>query len=204
MSAPTTWEMKVEHIMACNCNWGCPCSFQAPPTYGTCESALAYRVEEGSYGDVSLDGLRWVLAAAWPGPLHERNGRGVVILDEEAQGPAAEALEAIATGRAGGPIGLLMSTVTAGIAVRRARIEFRFAGKESSFRAGDLVRVELEPIRNPVTGAEHEISAQLPGGMLAKEEEFFSAKTFDVDVDGLAFSYPGRNTIANEATWQGP
>ncbi|MFQ5871506.1 MAG: DUF1326 domain-containing protein [Candidatus Geothermarchaeales archaeon] len=204
MSKQMKWKLKIEHIMACNCNWGCPCSFESPPTYGTCESALGYRIAEGRYGDVSLDGLRWVLVAAWPGPLHERNGRGVVFLDERAKGLKREALEAIATGKAGGPIGLFMSTVTAGLEVRKAEIEFRFAGKESSFRVGKQVQVDFEAIRNPVTGTEHQASVLLPGGMLTKREDYYSARNFSVDVDGLTFSYPGRNAIACEAMWRGP
>lgn len=52
------WQAKVEMLMACNCEWGCPCSFNAPPTYGDCAAALGYRVVEGPFGGVSLDGLR--------------------------------------------------------------------------------------------------------------------------------------------------
>jgi hypothetical protein len=63
---------------------GLPCSFQAPPTYGDCASALGYRIVEGSFDGVTLDGLRWVLAAYWPGPLHELNGHGLVYLDSDA------------------------------------------------------------------------------------------------------------------------
>ena len=61
MSDIPKWNLKIEQLMACNCNWGCPCSFESPPTYGTCESALAYRVVTGKYADVILDGLVWVL-----------------------------------------------------------------------------------------------------------------------------------------------
>lgn len=68
-SKPIKWKLKIEHLMACNCNWGCPCSFNAPPTHGTCEAALAYRVVEGRYGDAVLDGLAWVVAAAWLRPV---------------------------------------------------------------------------------------------------------------------------------------
>ncbi|MGH2544702.1 MAG: DUF1326 domain-containing protein, partial [Ardenticatenaceae bacterium] len=105
MSKPIRWKLRVEHLMACNCNWGCPCAFNAPPTYGTCEAALGYRVVEGKYGDVALDGLQWVAAVAWPGPIHEGQGRGNVYLDARAEGAQRDALEAIATGQAGGPIG---------------------------------------------------------------------------------------------------
>lgn len=201
---PTKWKAKVEHLMACNCNWGCPCSFESPPTYGKCESALAWRIVEGRYGKVSLDGLKWVLAASWPGALHERDGRGVVFLDQRAKGARREALETIATGNAGGGIGVFMSTITRGLEVRPARVDFRFSGKRSRFEAGNAVRVEFGPIRNPVTGAEHEASALLPGGMLTKREDYFSAKTFRVASDELAFDYPGRNAILATATWRGP
>ena len=66
MGKPVEWKLNIEHLMACNCNWGCPCTFESPPTYGTCEAALAYRVVDGNYGDESLDGLGWVLGALWP------------------------------------------------------------------------------------------------------------------------------------------
>jgi len=204
MSKPIKWKLKIEHLMACNCNWGCPCSFDAPPTYVTCEAALGYRVLEGKYGDVTLDGLRWVLAAIWPGPLHERNGRGVVYLDSRAKGAKRDALEAIATGKAGGPIGIFMSTVTNGLAAYTARLDFKYDGKRSHFGATDAVQVEFEAIRNPVTGADHIASVLLPTGLLRKRDDFFSAKAFAVKTDSLNFSYPGRNALAFTSTWRGP
>ncbi len=190
--------------MACNCNWGCPCTFQAPPTYGTCEAALAYRIVEGKFGDESLDGLGWVLGAVWPGPLHEQNGRGVVYLDSQAEGAKREALEAIATGKAGGPMGIFMSTVTNGLEVLTAPLEFKFDGKNSHFRVGGAIEVAFDPILNPVTGVEHQASILLPGGMIAKHEDHFSSKTFDVHAASLNFSYPGRTAIAMQNTWEGP
>jgi Protein of unknown function (DUF1326) len=56
-----------------------------------------------------LDWLLWLTAAMWPGPLHERNGRAVVFLDESASDGQRQALEAIATGKVGGPIGIFMT-----------------------------------------------------------------------------------------------
>src|SRR6266513_5889229 len=79
------WKLKVEQLMACNCNWGCPCSFDAPPTYGKCETALAYRIATGSYRGVALDGLKFILVAAWPKAIHLGHGRGGLFL--RAKGP---------------------------------------------------------------------------------------------------------------------
>src|SRR6267378_2191044 len=156
------WKLKVEQLMACNCNWGCPCSFDAPPTYSKCETALAYRIAMGSYGRVALGGLKFILVAAWPKAIHLGHGRGVLFLDAQATGPRREALEAIATAKAGGPMNIYMSMMTEPPEVRTARIEFRFIGKRSRFRIGNRVRVEFEPMRNPVTGEDHFLIAKLP------------------------------------------
>lgn len=204
MGEAPTWKIKVEHIMACNCNYGCPCSFDAPPTYHTCEAATACRIVDGRYGKTELKGLKWVAAIAWPGPIHEGKGRAVVFLDQRAKGHKREALEVLALGRAGGPWGILMSTVTEDIDVRDASIDFAFKGKHSRFRVEQAIDVELEPIRNPVTGAEHQAVVSLPTGLLARKEEMFSAKTMKVAADSLQFDYPGRNALTYTTVWAGP
>src|SRR4030065_2914966 len=86
METQKKWNVKVEQLVSCNCNWGCPCSFNAPPTYGKCEGALAYRVVKGARGGVSVDGLKWGLLGAWPAGSHLGNGRGLVFLDDRASG----------------------------------------------------------------------------------------------------------------------
>ena len=73
-----------------------PCSFDAPPAYGRCETALAYRIANGSYGGVALDRLKFILVAARPKAIHLGHGRGVPFRDAQATGPKREALEAIA------------------------------------------------------------------------------------------------------------
>src|SRR5437016_14538332 len=91
------WKLKVEQLMACNCNWGCPCSFDAPPTYGKCETALAYRIAKGSYGGVAPDGLKFILVAAWPQAVPLGHGRGVPFPQAKATGPEPEPAAATRT-----------------------------------------------------------------------------------------------------------
>src|SRR2546421_7159075 len=102
------WKLKVEQLMACNCNWGCPCSFDAPPTYGKCETALAYRIAKGSYGGGALDGLKFILVAAWPKGVPPGHGRGGLFLHAQTTGPKREARQAIATPQARGPMDIHM------------------------------------------------------------------------------------------------
>jgi len=97
-----------------------------------------------------------------------------------------------------------MSTLTAGVEVRTASIQFRADGKRSSFRVADQANVQFAPIRNPVTGDEHAASALLPSGLLTNREDYYSADTFSVQADNLRFEYPGRNALAFTHTWRGP
>ena len=118
-------------------------------------------------------------------------------------GQKREALESLATSRTG-PLAVYMSSMTKPPVVRTAKIEFKFGGKKSVFRAGSTVRVEFEPMRNPVTGEEHMLTGKLPTGLFTKSEDFYSAKKFRVDAGGFSFDYPGRNAILSTARWHGP
>jgi len=204
MAKVAQWSARIEHLAACNCNFGCPCSFNAPPTFQKCEASTATRIVKGKVNGVALDGLRFVVAGAWPGPLHERRGRAVVWLDERAKGERRQALEAFATGRIGGPWGIFMSTITEGLEVRTARITYGFAGKKSHFAVEGGTEVAYAPIRNPVTQAESRALALLPTGLLTKKEEFFSTRTMWVKAGSLDFAYPGRHALDFVTTWKGP
>ena len=74
--AKTPWSIAGEEIASCNCAWGCPCQFNALPTTGRCEAFVAWRIDNGHFGDTSLDGLVFasVLWFPGPGPRREREG----------------------------------------------------------------------------------------------------------------------------------
>ncbi len=57
--AHTKWSMKGKHLKNCNRAFGCPCDFNARPTYGPCEGMAVMEINEGDFGDTRLDGLRW-------------------------------------------------------------------------------------------------------------------------------------------------
>ena len=41
------WMIKGPKIASCNCDYGCPCEFNAPPTHDVCEGLEAMEIEEG-------------------------------------------------------------------------------------------------------------------------------------------------------------
>src|SRR5437588_12241586 len=92
------WFLRGELVGACNCDWGCPCTFDAPPTYGFCDGLYATHVAEGSYGDVSLDGVKFVWGGHSPGPVHEGGAVDVLILDESMTPEQRAAIERLVAG----------------------------------------------------------------------------------------------------------
>ncbi|MCC2664037.1 MAG: hypothetical protein K0S35_1959, partial [Geminicoccaceae bacterium] len=75
------WLIKGPKIASCNCDYGCPCEFNGRPTRGLCEGLEAHRIEQGHFGEVSLDGLVVAARYRWPGPVHEGGGVAQGIID---------------------------------------------------------------------------------------------------------------------------
>src|SRR5580765_8214504 len=111
MSAKTKWNFEADYLQGCNCDYGCPCEFSAPPTRGFCDGMGAWRINKGSYGEVPLSGLGLGFAARWPKAIHEGNGTVCIFVDEKANPRQRDALLTIASGQAGGiPFEILATT----------------------------------------------------------------------------------------------
>jgi hypothetical protein len=97
------WQLSGKVLVSCNCDWGCPCNFNARPTTGKCEGGWTWQVDRGTYGDVRLDGLCFSVYANWPGAIHDGNGEALLLLDERADVPQRAAIETLLDGKIGGP-----------------------------------------------------------------------------------------------------
>ncbi len=89
-----------DEFVNCNCAYGCGCQFNALPTHGDCQAIATYRIDRGSHGDTSLDGLCGAAIYRWPGPVHEGNGEMQLVIDERADADQRRALETIMSGGA--------------------------------------------------------------------------------------------------------
>ena len=121
------WQIHAYFLDACNCDWGCPCQFNAKPTHGNCEGVAGYHILNGSYDNgVKLDGFNMALIASWPGPIHEGHGKASFYIDNRADGEQFEALSNIITGKAGGgPFALYASTIEEFQEPKRASVKFQ-------------------------------------------------------------------------------
>ena len=179
----TEWRVKATELANCNCAYGCPCQFNALPTHGFCEAAIAWQVEEGHFGDVRLDGLRMALTAHWPGPIHQGNGTIQFIVDERADTKQRDALLKIMSGQETDDMATMWWVYSA-MAPNKPEplfkpIEFNVDVelRRGSFRVPGVVETTGEPIRNPVTGAEHRARIDLPHGFEYRIAEMGSAST---------------------------
>lgn len=194
MKTPVTkWSFEADFLQACNCDYGCPCEFSAPPTRGFCEGTGAWRIIRGSYGDVPLDGLGVAFAAHWPKAIHEGNGTLALFVDERASAAQREALLAICSGQDGGlPFEILAATFSKVLDPIFAPIQFDLNGRDSAVRIGDALSVALEPIRNPVTKQPESVRIEHATGFIFKSAEAVSGKECRVNVPGLVFSWPDK------------
>src|SRR6266513_4580968 len=97
-----SWRLAGEEVGSCNCDWGCPCQFDALPTHGNCMAVLGYQVNEGTFGDTDLAGTRFAELVWWPGPIHEGNGTRQIVIDESADEAQRKATEELVLGKHGG------------------------------------------------------------------------------------------------------
>lgn len=176
------WRMKGEWLKNCNCAYGCPCDFNALPTNGECTGIVAMNISEGHFGDVRLDGLRWAATAHWPGPLHEGNGTMQPIIDERADEAQRNALLTILSGeqQAEGTLFHILSMVVSKVldpVFAPIDFEFDLDGRSARVVVPGVLETTSQPIRNPVTGAEHRIRIQIPEGFEHREGEVASAVT---------------------------
>jgi hypothetical protein len=164
------WRIKAREFANCNCDHGCPCQFNALPTYGNCEAVAAYEFDEGHFGDVRLDGLRAAGLYAWPKAVHEGNGTMQLIIDERADDAQREALLTIMQGGETEPMATMWAVyaamVTTVLEPLSKPIDFEVNVDKRTARLiiPGVVEGAGEPIRNPVTGAEHRARIDLPNG----------------------------------------
>ncbi len=197
------WQLKGKLVQACNCEYGCPCEFNAPPSQGHCEGTWSWHVEEGHFGDVDLAGVHFAAACKWPGAIHEGDGEALPILDARMTPEQQQAVGTLLSGQAGGPWGIIATTLTTVHEPKLVDWDYEFAGSDTRMRAGDVLTMELTPIRNPVTGAIFEATVVLPTGFTSKALNHATTSDFAVH-DGITYAYPGKDAAWGDFAYEGP
>lgn len=179
----TPWEIQGRELINCNCSYGCPCQFNALPTYGHCEAMGAIAIDKGHHGNLRLDGLNIGVVFQWPGPIHEGKGQCQPIVDVNASAAQREALLKIMSGQDTEPFATMFavfaSTLDKVFDPIFTRIDFDVdvEGRRGKVRAEGVFELEGQPIRNPVTGQDHRARIHLPHGFEYEVAEIGSASS---------------------------
>jgi hypothetical protein len=166
----TSWYIKGQEFIHCNCAYGCPCQFNALPTHGDCKAVLSVAIQEGKHGDTDLSGLNMAAIVAWPGAVHEGGGHIVPIVDERAGRQQREALLRIMCGQdtvPGTTVFLVFSTTYAKVhdpVFAPIKLAIDIDGRSATLEVPGWIDARGEPIRNPVTGEETRARINLPNG----------------------------------------
>jgi hypothetical protein len=197
------WSLKGQVVVACNCDYGCPCNFNARPTKGKCEGGWTWHVEQGHYDDVPLDSLNFSVYANWPGAIHEGGGEALILVDERADADQRGAISTLVGGDVGGPWGVLAWTWPRIHGPLAVPYDVDLAGLDTRVRAGDAVELALTPVKNPVTGVETRAGVRLPSGIIFKEGDLGASARFRVH-DGIAYDHSGQYTAIGPFEYEGP
>ena len=166
----TAWEVHGLEFSNCNCSYGCPCQFNALPTHGDCRAIAFFRIDKGHHGSTKLDGLNMAIAVRWPAAVHQGHGVMQPIIDKRADEAQRRALLAILTGKDTEPMATFWAVYSAMCekieqpVYTDIRIEVDMNGRTAKCEAAGVATGRGEPIRNPVTGAEHRAGILLPNG----------------------------------------
>jgi hypothetical protein len=206
------WHAKGDWFDVCSCDIPCPCEFAQPPTNNICDGALAWHIREGTYGDVSLDGLS-VLALGhitggnlWTGEATVAMG---IFFDERADARQREALQMIFGGQAGGwPAGFaqMISDVRG---IEFAPITFEIAGDLAHWRVEVPGKVDAgaEALTGPTTPPGKRVQTLNPPGSEVGPGQVATwgkATASHGDAFGLTFDFVGKSSKHIPFDWSGP
>lgn len=167
--AQADWRLEGEWLKNCTCDYGCPCDFNARPTQGHCMGFLGMRITKGHFDSTNLDGLSFFAVVSFPGPLHEGNGQLQPIIEERASPEQREALFKIMSGQhsAEGTLFQICSLIVTKMhepIFAPMTFQFDKAARTARLTIPGVLETEVEPIKNPVTGADHHIRIVMPEG----------------------------------------
>lgn len=142
------WHMTGQLIEACSCKAACPCVLgPAEPDQGWCSGALTFVIQEGESEGVDLRGRKVLWLVDLPKDFASGNGTVRIYIDDGADARQRQELEAIFTGKKGGPGAVLGSLVTKWLPTETASIAVD-AGDDPSITIGAVGHVKLRRIKD--------------------------------------------------------
>ena len=145
--ATPSWSISGQYFETCSCDFVCPCitgQMTVRASKGSCTFAMAMQVERGSFGNVPLEGVVFIVLGFTPAEMGKGNWSVGLVIDERASAEQRDAITAIASGAAGGPMAPLSGLIGKFLGAEQAPIRFDRNGIKFTVKAGNLVDMAAE------------------------------------------------------------
>jgi hypothetical protein len=188
MTGPS-WKASGQYYETCNCDFVCPCipgQLAASPTRLPCLFAMAFQIDRGTFGTLTLDGLGFIVLGTTPEAMIKGNWSVGVIVDDRASAEQRDAIVAIASGSAGGPMAALSPLVGKFLGTESAPIRFERSGATWSVTAGSLVDMAAQGAMGINPNATEPLRMENTGHPAA--DSFSLARALRSHVDALGLS----------------
>lgn len=206
-----SWSIRGEYMESCNCEVLCPCllgkrdergSALAEPTEGHCDVPMIFKIHDGHYGGVPLDGIKVGVAIYTPGAMGLGDWTFGLYLDEEATSEQREASEKIFSGQSGGAVGRFFGPLIGHrLPDRVVPMEIGRDGTKGWARIPGILDVEYEAIEGWDGSA----------SWLDNLRHFVSRRLYNARSTrsrfrdhGLEWDNSGRNAYYANFEWSGP
>jgi hypothetical protein len=145
--ATPAWKISGQYYETCNCDFVCPCimgQMAVQPSKGSCAFAMAFQIEHGQHGAVSLDRLGFLVLGLTPEAMGKGNWSVGLVVDASANEAQRDAITAIASGKDGGPMAALSGLIGSFAGVESAPIHFERDGARWSVTSPKLLDMAAE------------------------------------------------------------
>ena len=152
--ANTKWNVSGDYFESCSCDFLCPCDTNAlaRPTQGHCAVIMGFHINQGRFDSLVLDGLNFVVALRTPEEMGKGNWSVGLMTDERATPEQQNALTAIVSGQAGGPMAALAPIITNFLGVEAKAIQFEKNGLSWSVSVPGQVDSAVEGLAGATAG----------------------------------------------------
>ena len=206
-----SWKITGDWFDVCKCNVPCPCTFAETPTYGDCDAVLVYRIKNGIYGQIQLDGLNVLVLSYFKGNIWERKTKSTISIffEEKANEEQRGALQMIFSGKAGGFMAEFAKLIKEVRQSEYAPINFEIADDLSHWSAevpGKVI-AKAEALTGPMTPPGKRVQTiNAPGSETGPGTVATWGRAIANEVDALGFkwNWNGRSSKHIPFDWNGP
>ena len=206
MANRVPWHLDGDYFENCSCSLMCPClmSAAAPltaqPTEGFCNVPLMFHIDAGRFGEIALDGLNVLVILHAPGVMADGNWSAATYIDERANDEQTDALAAIFSGEAGGPMAAFTPLISKNLGVSKVPMTFRIEGKRRSAEIPGILHMSVDPLPTMHPSGEmwvnvgHPVSPDKMGLAVGAAGNTFSDR-------GMRWDNSGKNGLYASIQW---